>query len=57
MHLGVSPVMAYQTISAMYQIMGNRQAAIQTLREALKDSNDPYLRGRLMQLEQGGAFR
>ncbi len=57
MHLGVSPVVAYQNISNMYQILGNRQAAIQTLRNALKDLDDPYLRGRLMQLEQGGAFR
>jgi hypothetical protein len=57
MHLGVSPVVAYQTISAMYQIMGNRQAAVQSLRDALKKRDDPYLRGRLMQLEQGGAFR
>ena len=57
MHLGVSPLLAYQTISNMYQLMGNRPAAIQALRDALKKSNDPYLRGRLMQLEQGGPSR
>jgi hypothetical protein len=57
LHLGVSPVVAYHTISNMYQVMGNHQAAVQTLRNALKERDDPYLRGRLMQLEQGGASR
>ena len=37
----------------MYLMLGDRQGAIQSLRSALKKVNDPYLRGRLMQLEQG----
>jgi len=51
--LGISPVVAYQTIANMYLMMGNRAAAIQSLRSALEEVDDPYLRGRLMQLEQG----
>ena len=51
--LGVSPVVAYQTMSNMYLMMGDRQEAIESLRRALEEVNDPYLRGRLMQLEQG----
>jgi hypothetical protein len=57
MYLGISRAVAYQTISAMYRIMGNQQAAVQTLRNALKEKDDPYLRSLLMQLEQGGAPR
>lgn len=55
MYLGVSPVLAYQTMSNMYLAMGNRPAAIETLRKALAEVDDPYLRARLAQLEQGGA--
>jgi hypothetical protein len=51
--LGVSPVVAYQTMANMYLMMGDRRGAIRSLREALEEVNDPYLRGRLMQLEQG----
>jgi hypothetical protein len=51
--LGVSPVVAYQTMANMYLVLGDRRAAIQSLRRALEEVNDPYLRGRLMQLEQG----
>jgi hypothetical protein len=51
--LGVSPVVAYQTMSNMYLLLGDRQEAIKSLRRALEKVNDPYLRGRLMQLEQG----
>jgi hypothetical protein len=54
MYLGVSPIMAYQTMSNMYMLMGNRTAAIQMLKKALEDTDDPYLRTRLMKLEQGG---
>ena len=53
MYLGVSPLVAYQNISSMYEIMGDRQAAIDTLREALSIRDEPFLRSRLMQLEQG----
>ena len=55
--LGVSPVVAYQTMSNMYLMMGDRQGAIESLRKGLEEVNDPYLRGRLMQLEQGQGTR
>jgi hypothetical protein len=54
MNLGVSPVIAYQNISNMYQLLGDLPAAILSLKEALNTTNDPYLRARLMQLEQAG---
>ena len=54
MFLGISPVMAYQTMSNMYMILGDRAAAIQSLRRALEEVDDPYLRRRLMQMEGGG---
>jgi hypothetical protein len=57
MYLGVSPVMAYQNMSAMYEIMGDYQMAVQTLKAALRESDDPYLRARLAQLEQRGRAR
>src|SRR3990172_9588443 len=52
-YLGISPVVAYQTVANMYLIMGDRPRAIQSLRSALEEVDDPYLRRRLMQLEQG----
>ncbi|HBG72424.1 MAG TPA: hypothetical protein DDX05_02080 [Deltaproteobacteria bacterium] len=52
-YLGISPVVAYQTVANMYLIMGDRPRAIQSLRSALEEVDDPYLRSRLMQLEQG----
>ncbi|MBP2689311.1 MAG: hypothetical protein H6Q83_1498, partial [Deltaproteobacteria bacterium] len=51
--LGVSPVVAYQTMANMYLMMGDRPGAISSLRRALEEVDDPYLRSRLMQLEQG----
>ena len=51
--LGISPVVAYQTMANMYMLLGDRREAIQSLRRALEEVDDPYLRGRLMQLEQG----
>ncbi|HWS15088.1 MAG TPA: hypothetical protein VN450_02740 [Candidatus Methylomirabilis sp.] len=57
-YLGVSPVMAYQTMSNMYMAMGDRAGAIRSLKSALAEMEDPYLRNRLMQLEgQGGPVR
>ncbi len=53
--LGVSPVTAYSTMSNMYLILGDRAQAVDMLRNALKERDDPYLRARLRQLE-GGAF-
>jgi hypothetical protein len=53
MFLGVSPVVAYQTMSNMFLLLGQRDKAIWALRQALETVDDPYLRGRLMQLEQG----
>jgi hypothetical protein len=37
----------------MYEIMGDRQAAIDALREALSIREEPFLRSRLMQFEHG----
>jgi len=51
--LGVSPVVAYQTMANMYLLLGDRRGAIESLRRGLEEVDDPYLRGRLMQLEQG----
>lgn len=51
MYLGVSPVLAYRTMSNMYEVMGNRQAAIEALKRGIAYSDDPYLRALLMQLE------
>ena len=47
-------MVAYQNIATMHQFLGNRQAAIDALREALADREDPLLRNKLMQLELGG---
>ncbi len=55
MFLGISPVTAYQTMANMYLVMGDRPGAIQSLRRALEEVDDPYLRSRLTQLEQGQA--
>jgi hypothetical protein len=55
--LGISPVVAYQTMANMYLMMGDRPRAIESLRRGLEEVNDPYLRGRLMQLEQGQGTR
>jgi hypothetical protein len=41
----------------MYLMLGDRQGAIQSLRKGLEEVNDPYLRSRLMQLEQGQGTR
>jgi hypothetical protein len=57
MYLGVSPFVAYQTMSNMYQMMGNTPAAIQVLKKALEEKNDPYLRSQLIRLEQMRAPR
>jgi hypothetical protein len=55
--LGVSPVIAYQTMANMYLILGDRQGAIESLRRGLEEVNDPYLRARLMQLQGGVGTR
>ena len=55
--LGVSPVIAYQTMANMYLLMGDLPRAISSLRRGLEEVDDPYLRGRLMQLEQGQGTR
>lgn len=57
MFLGVSPVMAYHTMSNMYLLMGQRDKAIRVLREALETVDDPYLRSRLMQIQGGAGVR
>ena len=57
MFLGVSPVMAYQNMATMYEIMGNYPMAVQSLKSALREADDPFLRARLMQIEQGSRAR
>ncbi len=57
MYLGVSPVVAYQNMGSMYEILGNYPMAIRSLQTALRLSNDPYIRARLMQLERGSGAR
>jgi len=56
MYLGVSPVIAYQTMANMYLLMGDRQAAIDVLRKALREVDAPFLRARLAQIEAGGGL-
>lgn len=56
-YLGVSPVVAYQTMSNMYLVMGDRPRAIQMIRNALEYADDPFLRARLAQLEGPGGAR
>jgi hypothetical protein len=53
MFLGVSPVVAYQTMSNMYLLLGQRDKAIWALRQALETVDNPYLRARLTQLQGG----
>jgi hypothetical protein len=55
--LGISPVVAYQTMANMYLLLGDRPGAIQSLRKAVEKVDDPYLRNRLIQLEQGQGGR
>ena len=55
--LGVSPVVAYQTMSNMYLLLGQRDKAIWALRQALETVDDPYLRARLTQLQGGVGTR
>jgi hypothetical protein len=57
MFLGISPVVAYQTMSNMFQLLGQRDKAIWALRQALETVDDPYLRARLMQLQGGVGTR
>ena len=57
MFLGISPVIAYQTMSNMYLLMGQREKAILALRQALESVDDPFLRARLMQLQGGVGTR
>jgi hypothetical protein len=57
MHLGVSPVIAYANITNMYLTMGKKQSAIDALRKALGEMDNPYLRSMLVRLEQTGAPR
>jgi hypothetical protein len=57
MFLGISPVVAYQTMSNMFQLLGQRDKAIWALRQALETVDDPNLRARLMQLQGGVGTR
>jgi hypothetical protein len=55
--LGISPVVAYQTMSNMFLLLGQRDKAIWALRQALETGDNPYLRARLMQLQGGVGTR
>jgi hypothetical protein len=55
--LGISPVVAYQTMSNMFLLLGQRDKAIWALRQALETGENPYLRARLMQLQGGVGTR
>jgi hypothetical protein len=57
MFLGVSPVVAYQTMSNMYLMQGRRDQAIWAIRQALETVDDPHLRARLLQIEGGAGIR
>ncbi|HEY3490325.1 MAG TPA: hypothetical protein VGK27_09420 [Candidatus Deferrimicrobiaceae bacterium] len=60
MYLGISPVVAYMTISDMYQLVGDRQGAIAALRKGAGEVGGEeanMLNGRLLQIQGGGAFR
>jgi len=57
MFLGISPVVAYQTMSNMFLLLGQQDKAIWALRQALKTVDDPYLRARLTQLQGGVGTR
>jgi len=57
MFLGISPVVAYQTMSNMFLLLGQRDKAIWALRQALESGDNPYLRARLMQLQGGVGAR
>ena len=57
LYLGVSPVQTYNTIASMYLIKGQRARAIEVLRRGIEETGNPFLRGRLMQLEQSRAPR
>ncbi|MCP2500548.1 MAG: hypothetical protein NCA08_03125 [Deltaproteobacteria bacterium] len=57
MYLGISPIVAYQTMSNMYLVMGRRDLAVKILRKALEEVDDPYLRARVQQLEGGAGPR
>jgi hypothetical protein len=54
MFLGVSPVVAYQTMSNMYMVMGDRRGAVEILRKGFAETREPFLRERLRQLEGSG---
>jgi hypothetical protein len=54
LYLGVSPVVAYANITNMYITLGKRQTAIDVLRQAVENYDEPYLRNLLRQLELGG---
>ncbi|HEY5997554.1 MAG TPA: hypothetical protein VIU29_11070, partial [Candidatus Deferrimicrobiaceae bacterium] len=61
-YLGISPVVAYMTIAEMYEMLGDRAAAIAAIRQGLEIVGDdpqaaPIFNNRLLQIQGGGAFR
>ncbi|MBP2674767.1 MAG: hypothetical protein H6Q84_1607 [Deltaproteobacteria bacterium] len=52
MFLGVSPIVAYQTMSNMYMVLGDRVGAADALRKGFEETEEPFFRERLRQLEE-----
>ena len=52
MFLGISPIVAYQTMSNMYMLLGDRVGAADALRKGLEETDEPFFRERLRQLEE-----
>jgi hypothetical protein len=52
MFLGVSPIVAYQTMSNMYMLLGDRMGAVDALRKGFEETDEPFFRERLRQLEE-----
>lgn len=62
MFLGISPVVAYMTISDMHELLGDRAAAVEAVRKGIDsvgrdEQAARILNNRLLQLQGGGAFR
>jgi hypothetical protein len=62
MYLGISPVVAYLTISDMHELLGDRAASIAAIRKGLEqvagdEQAARVLNNRLLQMQGGGTFR
>lgn len=55
MFLGVSPAQTYNTIVNMYLVLGEREKAMDVLRQGAEETGNPILRNRLMQMMRKGS--